>query len=243
MRPVVGSAGPAGEMTSSLVSSARLMTSNAAQLGPAGAAAAPTAAATPDKQTATKSGAAAAPANPASSERKRCKPRVAPEDLMYDPDGYYLRAASVCVRDATEREVLLVSSPARGPDCWLVPGGKVQAGETGPAAAAREALEEAGAAGAVGRLLGTFDNAERRHRTRVYVLTVAQLLDRYEEADIRRRSWFPVEEAKARLTGHHLVHRSYVEALRQGRPGGDVDDDDKAVTNDAAVKNIEGANK
>jgi diphosphoinositol-polyphosphate diphosphatase len=42
--------------------------------------------------------------------------------------------------------------------------------------AMREAMEEGGVVGNLGRYLGVFDNVERRHRTRVYVLRVSHLL-------------------------------------------------------------------
>lgn len=35
------------------------------------------------------------------------KVKIPPEDRIYDVDGYWLRAASVCVKDHTETEVLL----------------------------------------------------------------------------------------------------------------------------------------
>ncbi len=145
--------------------------------------------------------------------KKKLKPRVPPEDLSYDDDGFYLRAATVCVRDETESQVLLVSSPRWGPDCWLVPGGKVQKGESCERGAAREALEEAGVSGRVGRCLGSFDNVSRRHRTWVYVLHVDALLEEYDDANIRRRSWFHVDEAKRMLVGRHATQCQYVSAL------------------------------
>ena len=101
------------------------------------------------------------------------------EDKIYDVDGYWLRAACVCVTDAREDQVLLVSSSAR-PQNWIVPGGKVKSQEAPEASAEREALEEAGVVGRLGRCLGVFDNTDRKHRTRVYVLTVDKLLDDYE---------------------------------------------------------------
>ena len=42
--------------------------------------------------------------------------------------------------------------------------------------AMREAMEEGGVVGSLGRFLGSFDNPERRHRTRVYVLMVSHLM-------------------------------------------------------------------
>ena len=37
------------------------------------------------------------------------KVKTAPEDRIYDVDGFWLRAACVCVKDQKEMEVLLVS--------------------------------------------------------------------------------------------------------------------------------------
>jgi diphosphoinositol-polyphosphate diphosphatase len=45
----------------------------------------------------------------------------------------------------------------------------------------REAMEEGGVVGKLGRYLGVFDNPERRHRTRVYVLRVSHLLVNLQE--------------------------------------------------------------
>ena len=83
------------------------------------------------------------------------------------------------IKDSNESEVLLVSSSAR-PQKWIIPGGKVKPEEEPETSAAREALEEAGVVGKLGRCLGIFDNMERRHRTRVYILTVEQLLEQYD---------------------------------------------------------------
>ena len=83
------------------------------------------------------------------------------------------------MKDSNESEVLLVSSSAR-PQKWIIPGGKVKPEEEPETSAAREALEEAGVVGKLGRCLGIFDNMERRHRTRVYILTVEQLLEQYD---------------------------------------------------------------
>ncbi|KAM9320741.1 diphosphoinositol polyphosphate phosphohydrolase 1 [Gastrophryne carolinensis] len=134
----------------------------------------------------------------------------------YDRDGYKRRAACVCFRDGSEDEVLLVSS-SRYPDRWIVPGGGLEPEEEASAAASREVYEEAGVKGTLGRLLGVFENFERKHRTFVYVLTVTEVLDDWEDSvNIgRKRRWFSIEEAVRALQGHKPVQASYFQSLRQ----------------------------
>ncbi|KAM8975792.1 diphosphoinositol polyphosphate phosphohydrolase 1 [Pelodytes ibericus] len=134
----------------------------------------------------------------------------------YDRDGYKKRAACVCFRNGAEEEVLLVSS-SRFPDRWIVPGGGLEPGEEPSAAATREVCEEAGVKGILGRLLGVFENLERKHRTYVYVLTVTEILEHWEESVTigRKRCWFGIEEAMHALQDHKPVQASYFESLRQ----------------------------
>ncbi|XP_072278836.1 diphosphoinositol polyphosphate phosphohydrolase 1 [Pyxicephalus adspersus] len=134
----------------------------------------------------------------------------------YDRDGYKRRAACVCFRDEAEDEVLLVSS-SRYPDRWIVPGGGLEPEEEPSAAAAREVFEEAGVKGTLGRLLGVFENFERKHRTFVYVLTVTEVMDDWEDSvsNGRKRRWFSIEEAVHALQGHKPVQASYFQSLRQ----------------------------
>uniref|UniRef100_A0A8C5M308 diphosphoinositol-polyphosphate diphosphatase n=1 Tax=Leptobrachium leishanense TaxID=445787 RepID=A0A8C5M308_9ANUR len=112
--------------------------------------------------------------------------------------------------------VLLVSS-SRYPDRWIVPGGGLEPGEDPSAAAVREVCEEAGVKGILGRLLGVFENLERKHRTYVYVLTVTEILEDWEDSLSigRKRCWFTVEEAVDTLKGYKPVQSSYFQTLRQ----------------------------
>ncbi|CAH2221400.1 diphosphoinositol polyphosphate phosphohydrolase 1 [Pelobates cultripes] len=134
----------------------------------------------------------------------------------YDRDGYKKRAACVCFRDGAEVEVLLVSS-SRYPDQWIVPGGGLEPGEEPSAAAVREVCEEAGVKGILGRMLGVFENLERKHRTYVYVLTVTEILEDWEDSLSigRKRCWFTIEEAVSALQGYKPVQASYFQSLRQ----------------------------
>uniref|UniRef100_A0A3B3R6B4 diphosphoinositol-polyphosphate diphosphatase n=1 Tax=Paramormyrops kingsleyae TaxID=1676925 RepID=A0A3B3R6B4_9TELE len=99
----------------------------------------------------------------------------------YDGDGYKKRAACLCFRSESEEEVLLVSS-SRHPDKWIVPGGGMEPDEEPGVAAVREVCEEAGVKGTLGRLVGVFENRDRKHRTYVYVLVVTEVLDDWEDS-------------------------------------------------------------
>jgi len=146
-----------------------------------------------------------------------------PAPFVNDSEGFRLRAACVCVRNREEQEVLLVSSARKSG--WIIPGGKVEPEEAGfPAVAAvREAMEEAGVVGTLGRCLGTFENSERQHRTRVFVLYVDRLEDVWQESTDngtlkgRTRQWFTLPEAQLLLRENKPIHCNYIEALRQTR--------------------------
>ncbi|XP_039214081.1 diphosphoinositol polyphosphate phosphohydrolase 2 isoform X3 [Crotalus tigris] len=88
-------------------------------------------------------------------------------------------------------------------------------------AAVREVYEEAGVKGKLGRLLGIFEqNQDRKHRTYVYVLTVTEILEDWEDSvNIgRKREWFKVEDAIKVLQCHKPVHAEYLEKLKLGCP-------------------------
>uniref|UniRef100_A0AAQ4QMQ9 diphosphoinositol-polyphosphate diphosphatase n=1 Tax=Gasterosteus aculeatus aculeatus TaxID=481459 RepID=A0AAQ4QMQ9_GASAC len=112
--------------------------------------------------------------------------------------------------------VLLVSS-SRHPDKWIVPGGGMEPEEDSSVAAAREVCEEAGVKGTLGRLVGVFENQERKHRTFVYVLIVTELLEDWEDSvNIgRKREWFKIDDAIRVLRCHKPVQATYFEALRE----------------------------
>ncbi|KAG7257089.1 hypothetical protein CRUP_010962 [Coryphaenoides rupestris] len=135
----------------------------------------------------------------------------------YDGDGYKKRAACLCFRSGSEEEVLLVSS-SRHPDKWIVPGGGMEPDEEPSVAATREVCEEAGVKGNLGRLVGVFENRERKHRTYVYVLVVTELLEDWEDSvNIgRKRDWFAVDDAVRVLRCHKPVQATYFQALRDG---------------------------
>ncbi|XP_075395169.1 diphosphoinositol polyphosphate phosphohydrolase 3-alpha [Tenrec ecaudatus] len=143
----------------------------------------------------------------------KCKPN---QTRTYDPEGFKKRAACLCFRSEREDEVLLVSS-SRYPDRWIVPGGGLEPEEEPGGAAVREVYEEAGVKGKLGRLLGVFEqNQEPKHRTYVFVLTVTELLEEWEDSVSigRKRQWFQIEEAIRVLQCHKPVHAEYLEKLK-----------------------------
>lgn len=144
------------------------------------------------------------------------KVKLPPEHRIYDVDGYWLRAACICVKDHSESEVLLISSSSC-PDRWVIPGGKMETDEAPEYCAMREALEEGGAVGHLGRFLGSFDNTDRGHRTRVYVLYVNHLTDEYQEKDVRKRKWFGVDEAQKLLASFKPLQAKYILAMKQSQ--------------------------
>ncbi|XP_055029804.1 nudix (nucleoside diphosphate linked moiety X)-type motif 4a [Misgurnus anguillicaudatus] len=133
----------------------------------------------------------------------------------YDGEGFKKRAACLCFKNEREDEVLLVSS-SRHPDQWIVPGGGMEPEEEPGGAAVREVYEEAGVKGNLGRLLGIFEqNRDSKHRTYVYVLTVTETLEDWEDSvNIgRKRKWFKVDEAIRVLQCHKPVHAEYLRKL------------------------------
>ncbi|XP_044766452.1 diphosphoinositol polyphosphate phosphohydrolase 2 [Coccinella septempunctata] len=137
---------------------------------------------------------------------------------IYDEEGFRRRAACICVRSEDETEVLLVTS-SRRPEKWIVPGGGVEPEEESSVTATREVLEEAGVIGKLGRSLGVFENLEQKDRTEVYVMTVTQELDEWEDSiNIgRKRQWFTIDEALEQLALHKPVQRNYLQQLRRSK--------------------------
>ncbi|MEQ2246652.1 Nudix hydrolase 3 [Ilyodon furcidens] len=75
---------------------------------------------------------------------------------------------------------------------------------------------QAGVKGTLGRLVGIFENKERKHRTYVYVLIVTEVLEDWEDlVNIgRKREWFKIDDAIQVLQCHKPVQATYFEALQ-----------------------------
>lgn len=157
----------------------------------------------------------------------------------YDEDGYRRRAACVCIRDLSQKEVLLVSTN-NDPDLWIVPGGGVEPTEKVEEAAVREVLEEAGVKGTIEGCLGLFESIECKHRTMVYLMVVRELLTEWQEALSigRRRRWFTMDEARNHLQQHRPSHRRYLDNLyHASKPASG----DTANTNEAKANSCNNA--
>lgn len=98
----------------------------------------------------------------------------------------------------------------------------MQLNEAPEFSAMREALEEGGAIGNLGRYLGSFDNSDRRHRTKVFVLYVNRLAEEYEDQDFRVRKWFSVDEAHKLLGAFKPIQANYLVAMKQTRSSAEV---------------------
>ena len=117
-----------------------------------------------------------------------------------------LQYAALCYRQSKKRrEFLLITSRDTGR--WIIPKGWAIKNLTEAESAAQEAFEEAGV---VGRIeadpLGAFDYDKWmdggfpiRCRVQVYAMEVARLEKSYPEAQQRKRKWFGMKGAIARV--------------------------------------------
>jgi len=132
------------------------------------------------------------------------------EDGKYDPvgsrspapvGGAGIQYAALPYRMRDGLEVLLVTSRESGR--WVLPKGWPMKGKKAHSAAAREALEEAGIRGKVGkRSVGAYSYGKRLSngavlscRVEVYPMAVQRQMKRWPERDQRSRKWFSPSEA------------------------------------------------
>jgi 8-oxo-dGTP pyrophosphatase MutT (NUDIX family) len=118
-------------------------------------------------------------------------------------------------------EILLITS--RQTQRWIIPKGNIDFHMSPYAAAAQEALEEAGAVGEIARQpLGVFRYCKTLRagspvmaKVAVFPLRVVTLLDDWQESDWRRRQWF------SQFAALDVVHEPELrEIIRTFLPGG-----------------------
>lgn len=119
-----------------------------------------------------------------------------------DAGGVRLQYGALCWRrNDTGIEVLLITSRDTGR--WVIPKGWPMPGLAPEAAAAQEAWEEAGVEGVMSPLcLGRYGyqkvftlTASVPCAVAVYGLQVKDVAKSFPEAKVRRRAWFPLDEA------------------------------------------------
>jgi 8-oxo-dGTP pyrophosphatase MutT (NUDIX family) len=125
---------------------------------------------------------------------------ASPERLQY---------AALPWRNVDGLEIMLVSS--RDTRRWIIPKGWPMAGRSGSAAAAIEAIEEAGLLGAIcEEPIGVFSYAKRFSRNiqlcqvEVYSLRVLRQREHWPEMRERVTKWFPAVEAMETVTDPEL---------------------------------------
>jgi 8-oxo-dGTP pyrophosphatase MutT (NUDIX family) len=95
--------------------------------------------------------------------------------------------AAIRVLPSGRLHLLLIRS-RKHREVFTFPAGTIERGESPPKAAAREALEEAGVTGRLGRRLGEVYD-EKAHTT-LYALHVEEEHTQWQEAHERERHWF-----------------------------------------------------
>lgn len=122
-------------------------------------------------------------------------------------------------------EILLITSRDTGR--WVIPKGWPMKGKTAWAAAGREALEEAGVVGEIGRkALGAFDYVKflpsgegRACRVKVFPLKVVDQREVWREKDQRTPQWFvPAEAARSvHEPGLARIIRRFAKSMAGGK--------------------------
>jgi 8-oxo-dGTP pyrophosphatase MutT (NUDIX family) len=156
----------------------------------------------PEKGPARSAGARRGKAAPKKAKPKlKLKPKLKPKlKLKPAPRPQY---AALPWRRTPDLEILLVTSRETGR--WVIPKGWPMKSKSPRAAAAQEALEEAGVEGEVARApLGAYDyekilspGVSRPCRVTVFALAVKRQRDSWREQGQRRLQWFPWEDAAA----------------------------------------------
>lgn len=131
-----------------------------------------------------------------------------------DEEGYVRRVAVVCHRP--NDEVLLITAK-KTQEKWIVPGGGVDPGEEQKTAAAREAREEAGVVGDLGQSLGVVQSSAKKERTEIFLMSVREELEHWEESleNNRSRKWFHVDVAHEKLYSNRQDQCQYLELYRK----------------------------
>jgi phosphohistidine phosphatase len=138
--------------------------------------------------------------------------------VRHIPKWFYAQSAVIPYRRVGDSlEVLLITS--RRGKRWTLPKGVIEPSMTPAASAAKEAFEEAGVLGDVGRVcLGAFEYAKwgGTCHVEVYPLDVREVLDTWPEAHQRQRRWLAIDVAvdEIGIDGLRPMLRALTELMR-----------------------------
>jgi 8-oxo-dGTP pyrophosphatase MutT (NUDIX family) len=109
------------------------------------------------------------------------------------------QAGGVVIRRRDGSVQVLLITAKRRPKQWIIPKGHIEDGETAPAAAVREAEEEAGVRGQVIGYLGrfSFPYGKRRVVVRCYLIRAR---GRASAREGRKHRWCSFDEALTRVS-------------------------------------------
>jgi 8-oxo-dGTP pyrophosphatase MutT (NUDIX family) len=147
--------------------------------------------------------------------------------MAEDPRREPNRAAVIACRVVEGRPRIALIT-ATGGDRWVIPKGRIESGERPRQAAGREALEEAGLLGRISdEPIGRFSY---RHAgdicdVEVFLMTIDQAQDEWEESHKRTRRWMTIDEAAEAVSEPALaaiIRR--VPQLIAAHPSDDADD-------------------
>jgi 8-oxo-dGTP pyrophosphatase MutT (NUDIX family) len=114
------------------------------------------------------------------------------------PDFWYRQSGVIPYRIKNDMlQILLITS--RKKKRWIIPKGIVENGLKPYESAGKEALEEAGVVGIVGKeSIGKYKYKKwgGTVKIKIYPMRVKSLLDDWDEIDYRKRRWFSFNEAK-----------------------------------------------
>jgi 8-oxo-dGTP pyrophosphatase MutT (NUDIX family) len=124
------------------------------------------------------------------------------------PDVPITKAAAIPFRIRDGKAECCVITSSSQPAFWTIPKGTIDPGDTPETTAVKETLEEAGLVGRVpGNSLGTFTYQRNGNtlKVTVFLLEVDKVLDRWEEAHIRKRQWVSSAEVLEVLAQHPVL--------------------------------------
>jgi len=113
-------------------------------------------------------------------------------------NSYRKRAGCVVLQKIEDQIMVLLIGSIEKVNCWKLPAGGIEDGETEFVAAARETFEESGVVGVPTEWLDSYKDLQKMTQTFFYLMTDFKLVkeDEYEEGiKGRQRQWFSTKEA------------------------------------------------